>query len=608
MHPPAREENRSHVFCLCQAAALGLLLGACTARVLPLTPATNLNADGSAAANNATAHLVIHIKIPKSKPDLLERRPAYVSASTKGMMIAFRGPSKLKETFDLNVAASHLPAGCKRTARGFECTEDVSLKPCSSKANCYKGAIATFDSVSCKHSTCSIPAGAHELSVNQDIGFSVGSGVSALRFVLDGVPASVALQPSTSSALVENSPNSFAISKCITTPQTVSVVGVDADGNDIVGAGAPTSPKLKSNDATHLGVAGPAPGSNTFELVPASSLQSATIPNAWTVVPLTASVKPLKHSGVLQPVNSQSDVTFNGDVCGVISEYPVPTSSSQPAGIAAGPDGALWFSERGGNKIGRITTDGTITETAVPTGGSQPLGIAEGPDQAMWFAESSGNQIGRITTGGSISETMIPTAGSNPFAIAAGSDNALWFTESGANKIGRISTSGMITETNIPANVSAQGIAAGSDGAMWFVECKGNEIGRITTSGTITNQYPIPTASSSPIGIGAGPDGALWFTEGAGNNVGRLATDGSIREMAIPTAESVPFGIVAGPDAALWFTELNGNSIGRITTGGSISNSYAVPTSASEPQGIALGPDGALWFTECRGNNIGRLQ
>jgi streptogramin lyase len=38
-----------------------------------------------------------------------------------------------------------------------------------------------------------------------------------------------------------------------------------------------------------------------------------------------------------------------------ITEYAVPTSSSTPVDIAAGPDGALWFTEASGNKIGRTS-------------------------------------------------------------------------------------------------------------------------------------------------------------------------------------------------------------------------------------------------------------
>jgi hypothetical protein len=164
----------------------------------------------------------------------------------------------------------------------------------------------------------------------------------------------------------------------------------------------------------------------------------------------------------------------------VITEYPIPTAAAGPAGIAAGPDGALWFTEFFGNKIGRITTGGSVSEFPIPTADSRPNGIVAGPDGALWFTEFSGNKIGRVTTAGSFSEFLIPTPGSDPTAIAAGPDAALWFTERAANKIGRVTTTGSFSE------------------------------------------FPIPTADSNPESIAAGPDAALWFTEPSANKIGRL--------------------------------------------------------------------------------------
>jgi len=69
-------------------------------------------------------------------------------------------------------------------------------------------------------------------------------------------------------------------------------------------------------------------------------------------------------------------------------------------GIAAGPDGALWFtsSDVDGNigRIGRMTTAGVVTDFRTPTVDSRPLGIAAGPDGALWFAEFHGERIGRV--------------------------------------------------------------------------------------------------------------------------------------------------------------------------------------------------------------------
>jgi streptogramin lyase len=102
------------------------------------------------------------------------------------------------------------------------------------------------------------------------------------------------------------------------------------------------------------------------------------------------------------------------------TEYPIPTAGSIPLHITAGPDGALWFTEYRGNKIGRITTAGVITEYPVPTASSYVARISSGPDGTLWFTEPGADKIGRITTAGVITEYPVPTASSNVDDITAG--------------------------------------------------------------------------------------------------------------------------------------------------------------------------------------------
>src|ERR1700731_3351423 len=102
----------------------------------------------------------------------------------------------------------------------------------------------------------------------------------------------------------------------------------------------------------------------------------------------------------------------------VVTEFAIPTANSDPIGITAGPDGALWFAEENiSNKIGRITTAGVITEFSPPTANVSG-GIAAGPDGALWFTEF--NKIGRITTAGVITEFAIPTVTAFAQGITAG--------------------------------------------------------------------------------------------------------------------------------------------------------------------------------------------
>src|SRR5437870_8517656 len=113
--------------------------------------------------------------------------------------------------------------------------------------------------------------------------------------------------------------------------------------------------------------------------------------------------------GLVAPLGPPAHAT-TGD----ITEFPVPTASSESRGIAPGPDGSLWFTEEQGNHIGRISTSGAVTEFAVPTASSGPHGIAPGPDGNLWFTERGANKIGRVTTTGTITEFPVPTASSQP--------------------------------------------------------------------------------------------------------------------------------------------------------------------------------------------------
>jgi virginiamycin B lyase len=92
---------------------------------------------------------------------------------------------------------------------------------------------------------------------------------------------------------------------------------------------------------------------------------------------------------------------------GKITEFSLPDPNAQPWGITTGPDGALWFTEAScvrkqgpqciiGNKIGRITTTGLITEFTVPSDGSGPHSITAGSDGALWFTEYYGSRVGRL--------------------------------------------------------------------------------------------------------------------------------------------------------------------------------------------------------------------
>src|SRR5436309_14209070 len=110
---------------------------------------------------------------------------------------------------------------------------------------------------------------------------------------------------------------------------------------------------------------------------------------------------------LVSPVAAQTIDPINGFAIEPFN--PACTLDGGPTSIIAGRDGNLWFTERFGNKIGRITPTGGIIAVSVPAPTTGPTSgstgrrrvITVGPDGHIWFAEVYG-VIGRITSAGVI--------------------------------------------------------------------------------------------------------------------------------------------------------------------------------------------------------------
>ena len=93
----------------------------------------------------------------------------------------------------------------------------------------------------------------------------------------------------------------------------------------------------------------------------------------------------------------EQDRASSSNSFSVTGEFPTLTPNAAPTGMAVGLDGAIWFTENGLDRIGRITTGGTVSEFASPVTGLGLRGIAVARDGSLWFCEpGAGLNPGRI--------------------------------------------------------------------------------------------------------------------------------------------------------------------------------------------------------------------
>jgi len=229
------------------------------------------------------------------------------------------------------------------------------------------------------------------------------------------------------------------------------------------------------------------------EFTVGSSIFGAGIPEGTTITSVGEESLTMSAAAT----ESEEEVPLNGGL----------QAKSEPFGIAAGPDGNVWFTDartEGTPMIGRITPAGVITE----------------------FGESAGLNPGSIP--GSSQQVAAP------WGIAPGSDGNVWFTDSGTTKaIGRITPSGSITEYSAGLNAEARprDLALGPEGDLWFPdEGTTRAVGRIDPVTQKITEYSVGlNAGTRPFSITAGPEGegTMWFFDfGTTRALGKIGTEG----------------------------------------------------------------------------------
>lgn len=249
--------------------------------------------------------------------------------------------------------------------------------------------------------------------------------------------------------------------------------------------------------------------------------------------------------------------------------------------MAFGPDQSLYFTDWMNHMIRKIDSSGNLqTVAGIGSAGyggddglaksaqlNHPWGLAFGPDGSLYFSDSGNQRIRKVTPDGYI-YTVLGTGAtgvspdgtpalqatlSTPSVMAVGLDGSVYFPEVFAFRILKLDTSGRLR------------VVAGTGSSGPFNE------------GDVAATSAIP---SYPMGLALGRDGTIYFDQSDANNILTIDTAGKLRSFAgqgyagdapdgTPARSAVlsyPTAPAIGPDGSFYFADAYNRKIRRISS------------------------------------------
>ncbi|MGA2353497.1 MAG: hypothetical protein ABSG02_03310 [Terriglobales bacterium] len=284
--------------------------------------------------------------------------------------------------------------------------------------------------------------------------------------------------------------------------------------------------------------------------------------DAW-VIPAKESLMVLRIMGLLLLMVTMAGAASAGTLNLQIKEYDVPTPGSRPHDPAVAPDGSLWYTGQGANKLGRLDPKtGEFKEYPLKTANSGAHGLVADKAGNIWFTAIAGGYIGKLNPKtGEIAEYR-PSDGTkiDPHTPMFDHDGILWFTNEETNYIGRLDPqTGRMTLTKLPtAHAVPYGIVILPNNSPFFCEFGSNKLGSIDPGTMKVREYALPSARARPRRLALAPDGTIYYTDYARGYLGHFDPVGGVLLKEWPSpggAGSEPYGIAVTSDGDVWYSE-----------------------------------------------------
>jgi hypothetical protein len=475
-----------------------------------LVPATVPQAQ---KAQNAS--IVIHIPAPATSSS--SARPAYVSASTKSIAIALTpnaGCSGCSAASTVNQNLTPASPGCTTTSGATTCTIALLLNPGAYTAN-----VTTYDATG---------ETGNVLSSNQAVAVTITvNSANLIPMVLNGIPASTSLSVvnSPSGALIKgigSAVNPATIYVDAGASATLLVTPLDADGNAIVGAGAPT-----------VTVAGTSSGQTGFTAT--ANASADTIALAVPSITLSYGAQRLSVDAQL----AGPGCSGSNPACGLIYFYVYQTplvavsdyggttpkvqiyntrtqaftqntyaGFSMPSAIAFDTNANMFVADPGNNKVFEFAPPYTGTPIAtITTGINGPAGqnaIALDASGDLFVSNNSNNNITEYKPPYSSLFQTFSTDIANPLGVFLDTEQDLWILSDGNGSV-LYYPAGFTSATAPTIDAVGQPVAIeqSASAPLYIIDLSTTQAAVFYQSGAYSGSgYPIDTGSTYIAAVG----------------------------------------------------------------------------------------------------------
>ena len=295
-----------------------------------------------------------------------------------------------------------------------------------------------------------------------------------------------------------------------------------------------------------------------------------------------------------------------------IQEYEVPTPKSRPHDPALAPDGSLWYTGQGANKLGRLDPKkGEFKEYPLKTPNSGPHGLVADQEGNIWFTAISGGYVGKLDPKTEEITEYRPADGRkiDPHTPVFDHDGILWFTNEETNYVGRLDPkTGKMTLAKLPTpHAVPYGIVILQNNMPFFCEFGTNKLASIDPSTMKIREYSLPAAGARPRRIALAPDGTVYYTDFARGYLGHFDPYGGslLKEWSSPGgSQSEPYGIAITNDGEVWYSEsgMRPNTLIRFDSKSESFATQPIPSGGGVVRNMVATPDGRLYLA-CSGVN-----